>query len=90
VETVVINTKAWTRAAYCDNKGKCCAVGFLAKSRLKKSGKKNPSKDEIIVSALSIRETGIILDINDFYHGQERRKLLREEFKKLGIRVVFK
>lgn len=90
LETVVIDVKSWTTGEECNGFGKCCALGFVAKSRLKRLGIKNPTKDQIIIEAGTLPSLGRVVDINDNLRGEKRRKELRKEFKKFGIHVIFK
>jgi len=95
MKTVTINRKSWGRDTFCNiDTGKCCAIGFLAKSELERQGKK-PSSNEIDNYADKLydkefRALSKIAGINDQEDGQERIRLLREEFNKLGYKLVFK
>lgn len=93
LEVVILDTKAWTRNEFCNEFGKCCAVGFIAKTRLIRGGNKHPTIDEINneTSNLNFKHNwGNLTEINDQEYGEQRKKLLREEFKKLGFKAVFK
>lgn len=91
MKKLVINTKAWTRDTFCDENGKCCAIGFLAKQILIKKGKK-PDSEDIWNKAngLSIPNRAEIIHANDNLNGQKRREALKQAFKKIGYQVIFK
>lgn len=86
VKSFTINTKSWGRGAYHNKYGKCCALGFYAKT----CGLKPYEAGMYLHTGPLSNIWEKIADANDDLSGQERRKQIRKLFGEAGIRVKFK
>ncbi len=91
-KTITIYTKSWTRGDFCNEYGHYCALGFLS---IQTDGKITTENKGITIllddydDAYKAEVLNDIVDYNDNLRGKERRKKLREAFKKLGYELRF-
>jgi len=93
MKTVTIDRKCWGRGEYYNKNGRCCAIGFIAKTELQRSGKKHINSNEINCVAnnlMNLPQYWNIVGINDNQSGKQRQKNLIQAFKKIGYKLVFK
>ncbi len=94
-KTVVIHTKKWCRYDLCNKHGSCCALGFAGKQLYGDPMHFDTASSFLSVVSVKVENDGLydVYDVtkaNDWLYGPKRRKVLRELFKKVGYKLIFK
>ena len=82
MKTITIKVKNWCRGEYRNKHGHCCAMGFAGKQL-----HNDPFYFET-ESFYNLEQK--IIDANDGLYSKQRRKTLKDLFKKAGYKLLFK